>query len=388
MMLVLALGPFGPAPSRVMTHVRRAGLISRDELARRTGLSGSSVARTVTALTQAGLLRERPDLAPEGAIGRPSVPVEVDVDQHVTLGAHVGRQSVTVSLGDLRGGVLARTTFPRPADAAPELARRVADELTALLAKDSTRMAISAGLVAPWGDVAHDRDELGDELGRTLGLEVETWELIPAIAAAEYLNRPEDLPGSTLYLYARDTVGFVMANQRATGMEIARVGRLSHFPTGGHHRCRCGRTGCLETLVSEEAVARAAHAAGVVDRPEIQLVHAAAMAGDDAASQLLRDRAEQLGRVAAIVRDMVHPDRVVLCGQGFTAYPPALDVIRTSLRAHTATPTPLDISFTRVSGEIQAVAAGTVALRRVYDDPLGVLAEQDDDLRDERCLLG
>jgi predicted NBD/HSP70 family sugar kinase len=388
MMLVLALGSLGPAPSRVMTHVRRAGLTTREELARRTGLSGSSVTRTVTALTQAGLLRERPDLAAEGAVGRPSIPLEVDVDQHVTLGCHVGRRTVTVALGDLRGRVLARTMFPTPAEGASALARRVASELTAMLAQHSTRMAISAGLVAPWGDIDFDREELGSELAGTLGLEVETWELIPAIAAAEYIARPEDLPGSTLYLYARETVGFVMANQRPTGTEIARVGRLSHFPAGGVNGCRCGRTGCLEGVVSEHALARAAHAAGLVGGPEIELVHSAALAGDDAAHQLLRDRAEVLGRVAAVVRDMVNPDRVVLCGQAFTGYPPALDVIRTSLRQHTATRAPIDISFTRLTGEIQAVAAGTVALRRVYDDPLGVVAEEADSSDNGRCASG
>ena len=93
-----------------------------------------------------------------------------------------------------------------------------------------------------------------------------------------------------------------------------------------------------------------------------------------------------LGRVAAVVRDMVNPDRVVLCGQGFTGYPPALDVIRSSLRRHTATPRPIDISFTRLSGEIQAVAAGTVALRRVYEDPLGVLLDEATD--DGRTACG
>ena len=47
--------------------------------------------------------------------------------------------------------------------------------------------------------------------------------------------------------------------------------------------------------------------------------------------------------------------------------------MRNAFGQHTRTATPIDISFTRVSGEIQSVAAGTVALRRVYDDPVGAV---------------
>lgn len=392
MMLVLALGPFGPAHSRVLTHVRRSGALTREELARRTGLSVSTVARTVTGLAEHGLLRERPDLVPEGTVGRPSAPVSLDEDRFVTLGVHVGRRVATFALGDLRGRVLARATLdPRGLDA-DTLARQAAAGLTRLLATHSSRTAISAGLVAPWGDVPFDREQLTVALEATLGLEVESWELVPAIAAAEYIARPDDLPGSTLYVYARDTVGFVMANERPWGMEVARAGRLSHFPTGGHARCHCGLTGCLEAVASEYAVAHAAAAAGATGGTtagaDIQDVLDAAVGGSDVAHAVLCDRAAALGRVTAAVRDMLNPDRVVLCGQGFTAYPPALDVTRSSFALHTATPSPIDVSFTRVSGEIQAVAAGTVALRRVYDDPMDALAEiglGDDEVDPARC---
>jgi hypothetical protein len=74
------------------------------------------------------------------------------------------------------------------------------------------------------------------------------------------------------------------------------------------------------------------------------------------------------------VRDMVHPDRVVLYGQGLTSYPPALDVTRASFAESTASQEPIDISFTRFLGDVQAVAAGSVALQPVYDDPARVMS--------------
>jgi len=376
MMIVLALGKFGSSHSRVMTQVRRNGVVTRDELARLTGLSGSTVARTVTGLLDARLLRERPDRALDGTVGRPGIPLELDPDHHVAIGCYVGRRVATVSLSDLSGRVIARQTVPDPSSGPHRLAVTAAARVRGLLAKVPGRSLVGSGLVAPWGDIVHDPDELGDALTAALGVEVDTSELVPAIAATEYIGRPHDLPGSTMYLYARDTVGFVMANERPAGTEVARVGRLSHFPAGGLDQCRCGRTGCLETAASDESVAARALASGIVRSADIGSVLRAASSGKDAAHRLLCARAEALGRAAAIVRDITNPDRVVLCGQGFTGYPAALDVTRAAFAATTATRTPIDISFTRFVGDVQSVAAATVALRRLYDDPTAVVSER------------
>ena len=78
-----------------------------------------------------------------------------------------------------------------------------------------------------------------------------------------------------------------------------------------------------------------------------------------------------MGRVAAIVRDMVSPHRVVLVGQGFTAYPPALAATLDAFRAQSAG-AEIELSVTRFGGGIQAASACTIALGPIYDDPLGL----------------
>ena len=122
-------------------------------------------------------------------------------------------------------------------------------------------------------------------------------------------------------------------------------------------------------VVSDESVAAGAMAAASSAPPHIDLVHRAAGRGDDAAHQLLCDRATALGRVAAIVRDMVHPDRVDALRARLHRLPAGPRGHLASLQQPTTTPTPIDVSFTRFGAGVQAVAAGTVALRRVFDDP-------------------
>ncbi len=66
---------------------------------------------------------------------------------------------------------------------------------------------------------------------------------------------------------------------------------------------------------------------------------------------------------------MVNPDRLILVGQAFTGYPPLLGEVVASFAATTRLPE-LTPTFTRFGAGIQAVAAGTIALGPVYDDPL------------------
>lgn len=76
---VASLGSSPPAPAALAPRTARvSGPVFRDDAAALTGLSISTVNRQVSALLQAGLIRERADLTPPGAVGRPRVPFEIN----------------------------------------------------------------------------------------------------------------------------------------------------------------------------------------------------------------------------------------------------------------------------------------------------------------------
>jgi predicted NBD/HSP70 family sugar kinase len=358
----------------VLEQLRGGALVTREDLATATGLSSSSIGRTLATLVDARLVRERHDLAPTGLVGRPRVPVELDPTFYVTVGCHVGRRTVTVCLADLHGRVVTRSTAPTPEPSAA--ARLMTARARALLLRTPDRHPLATGLVAPWGDLRLPADAaadaLGAALGSGLGLPVVTGDHIAAIAAAEYTARPAQLGGVTAYVYARDTMGWAVAQEDAGRVTISRVGRLTHFPTGSDVVCDCGRVGCLQVTASDEALAARARRAGVVPVPDIGRLHESAARGSTAAHRLLDERARLLGRMAALVRDMVHPDRVVLVGQGFTGYAPVLETVVAAFQESTALG-PADLSFTRFGAGVQAVAAGGIALGAVLEDPLALV---------------
>ncbi|NUR09416.1 MAG: ROK family protein [Nocardioidaceae bacterium] len=370
-MLVLARGRFGSAPARVLQQVRRHEALTREELVRLTGLSPATVARTTTTLVDECLLRERPDLARPGAVGRPGVPLEIDPGRHSVLGVHVGKRVTTVGLVGLDGRVVAQSRFRTRGDLA-ELAARAVRHANALVAGSLERTVLAGGLVAPWDEVPYDEHELAAVLAERAGLEIGTANHVAAVAAAEYLGRRRTGDRCTAYVYVRETAGFALANDLRDRTEISRVASLTHLPTGSDAGCGCGRSGCFVATAGDEAVARQAVELGIVDEPDVEWVLVAARAGDAAADALLRRRAAVLGATTAVLRDMIAPDNVVLVGQAFTGYPPAVADIVAAFDAAT-TLSPMELSITRFGTGVQAAAAGTVALGTFYEDPLGLL---------------
>ena len=221
-MITLARGRFGTPASQVVELARAFGPVSRDELTRRTDLSAATVNRTVAALLLAGVLRERPDRITAGTNGRPGVPVEVDPSRYITLGFHLGRGVDTVALGDLRGQVIVEERLPRPVDRPPALAD-LAGTAARLLAGQPGRAPLSAGLVAPWLDLGLDRPRPA----RSCTPSSASTSRRPTTSRA---SRPPSSctggrarAGATLYVYARNTVGFALAVDKGDQTEVSRA---------------------------------------------------------------------------------------------------------------------------------------------------------------------
>lgn len=371
---LLAPGRSSTPASRVLECVRSCAVASREEIVRRTGLSAATVARAVSALVSAGILRYRPDHSGVRTPGRPSTPVEIDDRRFGVIGLHLGWRATTVSFADLTGKVVASWAHEVPA-ADLDLAR-VGDWVVELLSTQPGRQPLAVGVVAPWRDAPWTEAEVSEALGELLGLDLASADHVAAMAAAEFLDhRQGSTPGVTAYLYARDTAGLVLVEEKDDHVDLSRLTSLVHYPTGEDTACACGRTGCLIATVGDHAVAAQAVAAGIVPEPRIEQVLSAAEAGDPDARRLLSRRAQILGRIAADVRDMIDPDRLVLVGQAFTGYPTSLSETIAELRTRTSLGE-IDVSVTRFGSAIQAIASCTVALGPVYQSPLELVPKR------------
>jgi predicted NBD/HSP70 family sugar kinase len=381
------------AAASVFRAVRLRGPVGRDVIAGVTSLSIATVNRQVIALLEAGLLRERADLAVSGAIGRPRVPVEVNHEPFVTLGIHLGARTTSIVATDLFGRTLDTVETPTPLNAAGPALASLADSAARYLRRWHRRrplwvgVAIGGAVDSATGHVDHARlgwrqAPVGPVLADALGLPVSVASHVDAMAGAELLlgmRRFAPSSPTSLYVYARETVGYALVIGGRVHCPASGPGTIAPLPVQSE---LLGGTGQLESTVSDEAVLAAARRLRVLpSAPATRTGGSAtaitdllrvARAGNRQAKELLTERARVLGEAVALLRDLLNPDELVVGGQAFTEYPEGMAEVEAAFTARSVLP-PRDVRVTVFGNRVQEAGAGIVSLGGLYADPLSAM---------------
>ena len=374
------------AAASVFNAARSRGPIARDVIAKVTQLSIATVNRQVTALLDAGVLRERADLAVSGAIGRPRVPVEVNHEPFLTLGIHIGARTTSIVATDLFGRTLDVVEMPTPRGSQEAALASLAASARRYLSRWHRRRPLWVGIAAggvvdsSTGYLDHPRlgwsdAPVGSVIAEALGLPVSVASHVDAMAGAELLlgTRRASHPATSLYVYARETVGFALSIGGKVHSPASGPGTIAGLPA---HSDLLGGTGQLESTVSDEAVLIAARKQRVIpaEGPASTMtgVLRAARQGNEQARALLAERARVLGEAVALLRDMLNPDDLVVGGQAFTEYPEGMSLVEAAYRERSVLPA-RDIRVTSFGNRVQEAGAGVVSLGGIYADPIGAM---------------
>jgi predicted NBD/HSP70 family sugar kinase len=385
------------------------GPVARSTIARLAGLSPAAVSRQCAELIRRGLLREVPDTDggdgqdghPGKPAGRPHVPVDVDNSGPVVCGVHIAVRHTTLALVDLRGGVVARERIPHDGGRGPDLvlsrlARRLpafaagvglgpgTDPGTGLGTSPDARRLLGIGVaVGGWVDsqagVIVDHPLLGwrnvpvrDLLERQTGRPVRADGHARALVRAEQLFGDERARSSVVHLFVGNVVdaAFAVGGTVQHGPRSA-AGAVAHMPLPGRNeRCDCGRSGCLQAVVSDAVLAGRAAADGVVAEPSFAALLAAAMAGNPRAGAMFRQRARDVGAAAAVLIDMLNPEVLVVAEAGAMQVPGCLEELRAEVRCRSHGGGEPPIVVTSFGRDVLPAAAGAVMLSHVFTDPL------------------
>ncbi|KJR07366.1 hypothetical protein ACN95_04985 [Gordonia sihwensis] len=363
---------FGSGPAAaVLNAVRISAPATRDRLVADTGLSAATVNRQVNALLEAGLVIERPDLLGHSGVGRPKLPLTLDPDRFCVAGMHIGARRTALVIADVGGRTLyshaIRTKELANADAASAV-DRLCELLAELAGRFSGRRVLWAG--AALGGVVDDatglvdhtilrwhRQPLGERLHAALGVPVSVAEHVQAMAAAELLLASTvQRSGSSLFFYARETVGMALI-----------IDGEVHQPAHG-----AGTIAGLRVEPGVLAVEPVAPLQSVIGTAAVKAA-AARLDVDESAGVVADDRARVLGEAVAMMRDVLNPDAITVAGDAFSAHPHGLAPVQAAFDAASLLPRPLEIVPTCFGVHVPEAAAVAVALSAVYADPLGVV---------------
>jgi predicted NBD/HSP70 family sugar kinase len=382
-----------PLVDAVLRLIWQERAISRAEIARRVGLSRSTVSEVIEILIPTGLVAAGGPGESSG--GRRPIMLHFQDDACCILGVEMGASHVAVALTNLRGHVLDWELSDHPVRTDPEGTRaRLAGLCDQALQawKRGARRLVGIGVAVPSPvDPTHRfalsrvvlpewHGESGlERLGERFGVPVRVDNDANLGALAEQWWGA----GQGISHFAYVKVGTGVGSGHVINGELYRgatgfageIGHLSMDPHG--ESCLCGLRGCLALLVGSPALVKRAaelRATTPTSMPDGDITMAAleeaGLAGDPLALRVAREAAEHLGIAVSGMLNLMDP-AVVIVGGGITALGdrflgPLREAVRLRTRGGDATPS---IVMSKLGPQSVPVGAATLVLKEALANP-------------------
>jgi predicted NBD/HSP70 family sugar kinase len=328
----------------LLRAIHTSGAVSKGDLAARTGYSHFLISKLTDSLLRSGLLAETGTGASTG--GRPPALLEVSPSLGRLVGLHVGAVNCRIAITDLNGKLLHYRKAPSRALEGPEvslpyLVDEVRRSLAACRVPRRALRGIGIGISgildrrsgttllwprAPrWRNVPvrrHFEDAFGveisvDDTPRTLAMAEKRWGSGRNASSFVFVMVGAGV-GAALHLNGEWYSGAGGFAGEFGHVTIAENGPL----------CACGNRGCLEALVSANALIRRAQGAvrqaaaiplwslcqGDPARVSVELIAQAAAAGDRFCAEELHRCGRYLGIGVAGLINLLNPGLVILGG--------------------------------------------------------------------------
>jgi glucokinase-like ROK family protein len=387
------------AEAEVLDAIRKAGALSRSDLARELDVSRASVSAVASKLLDVGILCKAGTGESQG--GRRPLMLEVNGDFGYVAGVDMGATSIDLVLADFVGNVLERCDEPADVRDRPEqvLGRMCALILDMIKARGTEpKQVIGVGIGVP-GPVEFSRGVL---IAPPL---MPTWESFPIrdfvrqtfpVARVMVDNDVNVMAiGESHAGAARGVENFIFI-KIGTGIgggiickgEIYRgsdgcAGDVGHIcvdyngPT-----CQCGNVGCLEAMAAGPPIATRAREVALAGKSDFLAkrleenggvltaidVGEAAAAGDQVAIQIINESGRMIGGMLAGLVNFFNPS-VILIGGGVSSIGHRLlSAIRQAvLRRSTALSTRrLRIEYSPLGADAGVIGATRLALQHIF----------------------
>jgi predicted NBD/HSP70 family sugar kinase len=366
----------------VLERIRRAGPISRAQIARDCGLSKPTVSQALNALEASGVVREAGRT--KGGKGPTALLYEIDPSAGWVVGVDVGRERVRSAVADLVGTIVARREARARRRSAATLITQIGELARGAAADAGLRWKqVSAVAVGSPGVFEGDRDHpdfahnlpgwerhgLMEAVREELSAEVAFENDVNLAALGERwqgLGRGVD---DFVFLHVGTGVGMgiVLGGELYRGATGA-AGEVGYLPIvgGDPHDPKNRRHGALERSIGAGGVVETALSVGMSARRLTAAgVFEAARGGDVRAREAIEVIGQRLGIAVAAIVPVLDPELVILGGGIGGNADLLLPTIERELRA--VSPFLPRIEPSSLGGDAELVGAVALALDAVQD---------------------
>jgi glucokinase-like ROK family protein len=323
--------------------------LSRIQIAKKTSLSTTTITNLIAELLNHGIVSEiasRDIQKRQRKVGRPQTSLSLKPNARYAIGVHIGIGIYRVAIVNLYAEIIHNRIEEFSLSAPPEdILSRIIITIESVINDTNIDKNLilgvgigASGLVNYQTGVNVLTPNLGwssvpirEIIEDSTGFPTTVDNNVRAMAIGEaYFGKGLHVD-SLAFVYGRIGVGagFVISGKvfRGSNTGAGEIGHMIIIPNGGES-CRCGQTGCLETLVSEPVIVRSARILAKTNPqsilakylnqtnqlPPIEQVFSAAREGDTASIEMLNERAEYLGIALANLVNIFNPELFILGG--------------------------------------------------------------------------
>lgn len=371
-----------------LIHVQ--GAMSRAELTELTSLNRSTVKLLCAELVDVGLLHEGPGVA-TGRAGRPSRVIGPQAERVHALALNVGVESLTAVRVGLGGVVLERREHAQTADdlsvdVTVDRLAGLAGELMADSAADGTCIGVGisvCGMTSDQDGVVHFAPNLGwhevplraqfvERLGTRLPVHIGNDADIGALAE----HRRGAARGMRDIVYLSGAVGLgggILVGGRPLEGAGGFGGEIGHMLINSSgRRCRCGRRGCWETEIGDDAVLRSTGSPPGVTVEDVLAAHAG---GAEWTAEGMRRVGSMLAAGVVNLINIFNPEAIIFGGTSHALFTATEAEVRAAIDL--ALPAPgrqVQLLTPKLGADVLALGAAELAFAALLADPVGLLA--------------
>lgn len=314
--------------------IKNDSSISRASIAKKTGMSPTTVSRIVGELIQQGYVAEYEQVS--SGLGRKAAMLRLVEKSVLTVGVELDKHRVSLGVVDVNGMLLYSRIHHRIPDESPELTiATIAEMLQEIVESEGLQFAhiVGIGIGLP-GIVDNEKGivvfsvqlgwrniDIAPRLKALTGCEVAVDNELKVKALAEHLRGTAAGSKRTVLLGFGTGVGSALIIEgeiyRGESNSAGEIGHTTIDPNGA--MCECGKAGCLQTYIITSSLLLEANKIRKVDT--LEELFEARRSNEMWAVQLIERALTYISITVNNVLCVYNPDTVILTGELIEKFP-------------------------------------------------------------------
>lgn len=336
--------------SLILNTLKASGASSRVDIAQRLGLTPAAITILVNEMVAEGIISEVGQLEEDSKkLGRKKMLIDINSDFKHVIGISIEPDWIGIGISNLQGVIKSSKRLPTDKTEEPvKLLQNICSECMNMLWKENilkeSVLGIGVGIVGQvdhangtsnrayglWNKAVPIKQILEDAIG--IGVKVDNNVRALALGELEYYR--SEIPQNILFIKYGPGVGSAMIidNEIYYGSSNS-AGEIGHTIVDVNgESCKCGRTGCLETIASEKAVVKRLLPIfspektpilyeicdGMEENISKEKVYKTLELGDEQVFDIIRNAVNQTALAVANAISLFDPSKVILYGKAFS----------------------------------------------------------------------